>query len=234
VGKRQSQVTKKEALMAMRKKIGTGEVKAKFAFIAVEPTKLTEKHLYAILRNSMLWERERINEGEITEFVAFVESGKSPLALPLRHSTNEFAVDGTLAFTTTEVVEDTIREKLFHQSSAFRQLGKKSTHPPQWLLTTTLVLIIGDTRFLMSNADLYLEREGLLRMELIEILKELATLKPRMTSKENDYYSVDVAHRGFYRGYVEELGRVVGIRPHDEEDIMLSTEHFLRKFTQEE
>jgi hypothetical protein len=219
--------------MAMHRKIGDAEVKAKIAFIATDPKKFSEKSLYSTLGNVSAWEEERIREGEITEFVAFIEDASLPLTPRARSVTNEFVIDGTVALTTTDILQGKIKEKLFHQSEAFRQSGQKSTHPPRWLTTPTLVLVIGGTRFLMDNVDLYLEREGLLRDDTFELLKEVATLKPGVSSRDN-YYSVDIAHKSFYRGYVEELGRVSGIRPKGRGDIRMSTDQLSEFLAQED
>lgn len=215
--------------MAVQKRIGDADVKAKFAFIAAEPTKFNDRQLYTILRNVIAWEEERIKEGEITEFLAFIENAGHAAAPKARAVTNDFIIDGRLAVVSAKVIQDKIREKLFHMSEGFRKSGQKSTHPPRFLTATTLVFVIGSTRFLMDNVDLYLEREGVLRAEMIDLLKEVATLKPGVHSRHENYYSVDIAHKSFYRGYVEELGRVAGIRPKDEELQVLSQDELVRK-----
>ncbi len=217
--------------MAVQKRIGDADVEAKFAFVAVNPKQFTDRHLYNILRNVIAWETERIKEGEITELLAFVENAGYPRAPKARAVTNEFAIDGRVAVVTARAVQEKIQEKLFHASDAFRRSGQKSTHPPRFLTSRTLVVVVGSTRFLMDNADLYLEREGVLRSALVDLLKEIATLTPGVSSRCENYYSVDVAHKSFYRGYVEELGRVVGIRPQDDdlEPHVLSQEEFEQK-----
>lgn len=220
--------------MAMQRKIGDADVKAKLAFIAVEPNKFTEKDLYTVLRNVIAWEEERIREGDLTEFTVFLEDSSLPITPRARSITNTFTIDGSIGLTTNEILESKIKEKLFHQSEAFRKSGQKSTHPPRWLTTKTLVLVLGDTRFLMNNVDLYLEREGLLREDTFNLMKEVATLKAGSSSRAENYYSVDVAHKGFYRGYVEELGRVAGIRPRETEDAVLTTTQLIGRFAREE
>jgi hypothetical protein len=220
--------------MAMHRKIGNADVKAKLAFVAVDPRTFSDKNLYLVLRRVIAWEEERIKEGEITEFVAFVEDAQLPITPRARAVTNEFAIDGSIALTTAQIVQEKIKEKLFHQSEAFRKSGKKSTHPPRWLITPTLVLVIGGRRFLMDNVDLYLEREGLLRDDTFDLLKEVATLEASTPSSAGDYYSVDIAHKSFYRGYVEELGRVSGIRPSDDGDVTMTTAELLDRIAAEE
>lgn len=218
-------------MMAMQRRIGDADVKAKFAFVCIKPEQFTDKNLYELLRIVIRFESERISNKEIDDFKVFLESLKLPETPIPRTITNQFVIDGEIGLSNVDAVEEKIKEKLFHQMPAFKKAGKKSIHPPRWLTTQTLVFVVGSPRFLMRNVDLYLEREGLLRDHTFDLMIEVGTLGPFKGGAE-DYFSVDVAHKGFYRGYVEELGRLVGFKP-KEEDLVYSTANLKRMLSRE-
>lgn len=219
--------------MAMQKRLGDQDVKAQFSFICVDPQQFTEKHLYRVLRSIFLWEKQRIEEGLITTFIAFVEDKKTGSPPQSRAVTRTFDIDGEIATVTKGAVQEVLRVKAYHASPAFRKSGNKSTHPPRFLTKTTLILVIGSRRFLMDNLHLYLEDEGLLRAHTFELLKDVGTLEPAYDNiLTEDYLHIDVAHAKFYRGNVEELGRIAQVRTESDQAasaVVLSTQELLQK-----
>lgn len=215
----------------MQKRLGDSDVKAQFGFVCIDPKHFFERTLYSVLRNICLWEKQRIEEGVITTFTAFVEAPKNGSPSQSRAVTRTFDIDGEIAIISRAAVEEVLRVKAFHASEAFRKSGNKSTHPPKFLTKTMLVLVIGSRRFLMDNLHLYLEDEGLLRPYTFELLKDVGDLEPsRGCADVDDYLHVDVAHAKFYRGNVEELGRIAQVRTSDESAVtVFSTEELLQK-----
>lgn len=199
----------------MRKKVGNEEVKAQFVFVCVDPHKLTQNHLYTLLNQLIALERQRrLEEGHVTDFVAFVEGEQTQNAVASTSVSNTFEIDGEIARLTVADVQGILRQKIEHESEAFRKKGMKSTHPPHFLAKTKLVIVIGGTRFLMEHLHLYLEHEGLLRPLTFELLKQVALLTPaKKNFSSDDFLHVDVAHNKFYSGNVEAVGQLVLVKP---------------------
>lgn len=213
--------------MAMQsKRIGNKEIQAQFGFVHVDPATMSENKLYNLLRNILLWEKERINEGVITSFLAFVEGTHTGALLSSRAVTRTFDIDGEVRRVSVRDVQDLIAEKRLHASPAFRKAGNKSTHPPRFLKSTMLALVFGSRQFLMENVHLYLEEEGLLRMHTFDLIKEVALLESDANSE--NYYHVDIAHQSFYRGNIETLGKLAGIKGESDEH-RLSTSELMQR-----
>jgi hypothetical protein len=214
-------------------RIGTEAVRAQFGFICVAPAELSERRLHGVLRSIFQLERGRIDEHLITSFIAYIEAANAGQLRQSRKVTQQFPIDGELNWVRRTDVLSVLEEKKFHASPAFRKAGNKSTHPPKFLTTTTLVLVIGSRRFLMDNFDLYLEQEGQLRENTFELLKDIAELEYAAGRGCEDYLHIDIAHKHWYRGNLEALGQLVRRRDepetHEAEGEVLTTEDLIAR-----
>jgi len=181
-------------------------VKAHFHFVCVDPSKLTRELALDTINGTFEIAGARNAEQDLfTQFVAFVEddgtapdSGK-PLykgAFPLQGEQHRFKL---------EVSEGILKEKIASEAQHFRNPGHESTVAPQHLTSKTLVMIVGSRGFLAEFADINFERQGVLRKKLVLLLKDIAKLVERKSTKRFSHIFVPVAEKEYYPGNFDAL-----------------------------
>lgn len=191
----------------MKYTLGAGEVRAQMMFVNIDPNDITRGSVEKLLSYIFYIAQPQIEEAFITTYVMYVEVLKQS-TVQFKDTTNP--ISGRIEPRTLDALQKVLALKMKHIADAYRKQGNVSTHPKKFLTPTTLIVIAGSQDFLMDAADLMLEREGILRDDLIRLLKNVARLKPfsggtRHNPPEN-FVHLLMAHDDFYSGNIEALG----------------------------
>lgn len=206
------------------KTVGTDSVRAQFLFFKAnlhnDTRAVLQKRIVDILRTV----RNQIENKDITSFTAFIEIpfNKSGAA-----TAGNYAIPGNINWLSVENVESVLTEKLKHASPEYRKKGMVSTHPPKFLTLETLVIVMGSTKFLLRNMQLYLEQEGLLRDKTFELLIDIACIDIARGRKRDDFLHLFIRDKTWYRGNVEALADFVSKQYQQEESVGMTDEQLL-------
>jgi len=187
------------------RRIGTGDVQAHMLFIHANPNQLTNENVAKIFNKIFRSTRALTESGTLEEYVAFLEKSPHLVTYKGHHSD---PIKGRIEWMPLQVVQDVLAVKKKHAATAYRNPGHVSTHPPKFLTSKTLIIVMGNRAFLLENLHLYLEDEGILRTKTFELLKVLAnldTIERKGSGFENFLYLI-IKDKEWYSGNVEALG----------------------------
>ena len=187
--------------------VKTSNVQAQFWFLCVNPQKLTCAYAHQCIADIFDVSGATSPDQELyTQYSAFIQDdGRSSDAGALL-PTVRYPLPGEGERVPTLLVDGVLQEKYEHEKEKYRTPGHKSTVAPAFLNRKTLAMVIGSREYLALNAELYMERYGILRSELLSMLRAICALQER-TGKDLDgtYLSWNVQSKKFYPGNFDAL-----------------------------
>jgi hypothetical protein len=166
-----------ESLMA-QVKLSNKEAQATFHLVHEPSSRLTREHLQQLIEKIFLVAGAKTpGQDFFTQFVVLAEDdGTADDSGKLLRETG-FGLRGEIHRTSFEPLDKTLKQKYDDEAKHRRYAGHESTVAPEFLTQKTLAIVIGGRKFLARCMELYLERYGLLREELIPMLVDIAGMK---------------------------------------------------------
>lgn len=185
------------------KTLGSDTIRAQFLFFKINVRNHTQASMQKCLGDTFRIVQNKIDAGQLTSFVAFLENPSHEALTPHK---NMYAIPGNINWLSVQNVESVLNEKIKHALPEYRKKGMQSTHPPKFLTLETVVIVMGSTKFLLRNMQLYLEQEGLLRDRTFELLIDIACLEVARGRRREDFLHLVIQDKTWYRGNLEALG----------------------------
>jgi hypothetical protein len=183
-------------------KLTNKEAQATFHLVHEPPSRLARDHLRRLIEEIFLISGAKTpGQDFFTQFVVFAEDNGTAHDSGKLLSETGFGLRGEIHRTTFEPLDKTLKKKYRDEDKHKRYPGHKSTVAPEFLTQKTLAIVIGGRKFLARCMELYLERYGLLREELIPMLVEISGMETREAEGEAISHIVcPVYEEKFYAG----------------------------------
>jgi hypothetical protein len=182
-------------------------VQAHFWFLCVNPRKLNCEYGLQCVADIFDASGASSPAQELyTQYSAFIQDDGQPADTGKLLPSVKYTLPGELHRVPTHLVDGVLEEKYEHEKAKHRIPGHKSTVAPAFLNRKTLAMVIGSREYLALNAELYMERYGVLRSELLRMLRTICALQER-TGKDLDgtYLPWNVESKKFYPGNFDAL-----------------------------
>lgn len=208
--------------------VGIGSIRSQFQFIHINLNNHSKASMLKLLGNVLRLASSQIADKTVTMYTAFFEDAFKDVAVSTEHT---YVIPGNINWLSVLDVESVLNEKIKHSAPEYRKKGMVSTHPPKFLTPETLVIVIGSTKFLLRNMQLYLEQEGILRDKTFDLLVDIACLEVARGRKRDDFLHVFIQDETWYQGNVEALGDFVS-KNHKKDPSIMSDEQLFKRLSQ--